>query len=87
MRIGFLAITGLRVANEELLDFAMKFQALSLRATQIASLPSLGLLTLAGMTPKHIEQEYLEIADTENCQIPLDCDVVAFTALAATEKK
>lgn len=87
MRIGFLAITGLRVANGELLDFAMQFQALSLRANQIASLPSLGLLTLAGMTPEHIDQEYLEIADTKNCQLPMDCDVVAITALAATEKE
>jgi len=87
MRIGFVAITGLRVANTDLLELGMQFPALSRRAEEIASLPSLGLLTLAGMTPDRFGRRFLEIDDPVTCDLPLDCDVIAITALAATERE
>lgn len=88
MRIGFLALGGLRVADSSLLEAGMRYPALADRARQIASLPSLGLLTLAGMTPSRFGPRLIEVPpNTEEFNLPTDCDVLAITALAATEKE
>ncbi len=44
------------------------------RSKQIASLPSLGLLTLAGMTPKHHEIHYFGIPDLSSKVTAVDLD-------------
>jgi len=50
-------------------------------------LPSLGLLTLAGMTPGNVEVEYLEVRDVNRDGLPLDFDAVAISSLTATAKE
>ncbi|MGD1978708.1 MAG: radical SAM protein [Akkermansiaceae bacterium] len=87
MRIGFIAISGLRVCDPDILAKGLSFPSLSGRARQIEALPSLGLLTLAGMTPEEVEVEYLEIRDVEEDNIPPRFDLVALSTLTATAKE
>jgi hypothetical protein len=67
MKIGFIAMSGVRVHSEELLKLGLNLPGFVERSKVIASLPSLGLLTLAGMTPPDIEVEYIEVADLTRC--------------------
>jgi len=54
------------------------------RSRQIASLPSLSLLTLAGMTPSSLDVEYHEIAEIKSPpELPVHFDLVALTSLSA----
>jgi radical SAM superfamily enzyme YgiQ (UPF0313 family) len=64
MRIAFVALSGLRLCRPELLELGLTFPSVARRAREIEALPSLGLLTLAGLTPPDIDVEYLEIRDT-----------------------
>ena len=59
MKLGFIALSGLRLCDAPLLALGMSFPDVQRRATEIQALPSLGLLTLAGMTPPEIDVEYL----------------------------
>src|SRR4029078_3045472 len=63
MKIGFIAMSGVRVHSKELLDLRVNLPGFVERSKVIASLPSLGLLTLAGMTPPDIDVEYIEVSD------------------------
>lgn len=54
------------------------------RMRAIASMPSLGLLTLAGMTPERHEVRYIEVAEvTAGLTELLDMDLVAISTLSA----
>lgn len=63
MRIGLIAMSGVRVRNEELARLGLTLPQFVSRGKVIASLPSLGLLTVAGLTPPGHEVVYREIAD------------------------
>src|SRR5438093_1032818 len=63
MKIGFIAMSGVRAHNPELTQLGLTLPGFVERNKTIASLPSLSLLTLAGLTPKKFEIEYREIAD------------------------
>ncbi len=63
MKIALVAMSGIRVCDEELLNMGLTLPGFVERSKIIASLPSLGLLTLAGMTPPHFEVDYIEIED------------------------
>ena len=52
MNIGLIAMSGIRVCDAELLRLGLTLPGFVERSKTVASLPSLGLLTLAGMTPK-----------------------------------
>ena len=49
MKIGLIAMSGIRVCDEELLTLGLTLPGFVERSKVIASLPSLGLLTLAGI--------------------------------------
>lgn len=83
MKLGFIALSGLRLCDAPLLELGLSFPDVRKRATDIQALPSLGLLTLAGMTPAEFEVEYLEIADLEG-DLPIRFDAVALSTLTAT---
>ena len=51
-RIGFIAMSGVRAHNAELTRLGLTLPGFVDRNQIIASLPSLGLLTLAGLTPE-----------------------------------
>ena len=63
MNIALLAMSGIRVCDQELLHLGLTLPGFVDRSKVIASLPSLGLLTLAGMTPARHRVRYVEIAD------------------------
>lgn len=85
MRVGFVAVSGLRMVDTGLLELGLSFPAVARRAREIEALPSLGLLTLAGMMPPHIEVEYLEVRDLE--EVPDRFDAIALSTLTATSKE
>jgi radical SAM superfamily enzyme YgiQ (UPF0313 family) len=88
MRIGFIAMSGIRVCDAELLQLGLTLPGFVERSRTIASLPSLGLLTLAGLTPDRHEVRYLEVQDLEAAgTLPTDFDLVAISSLSAQVKE
>ncbi len=87
MKIGLIAMSGIRVCDAELLEMGLTLPGFVERSKVIASLPSLGLLTLAGMLPNHHTAEYIEIRDLnetkKNDDIPGDFDMVAISSYSA----
>jgi radical SAM superfamily enzyme YgiQ (UPF0313 family) len=87
MKMGFIAISGLRTYNAELTKLGLTLPGFVERNKIIASLPSLGLLTLAGMTPKDIDVEYVEVEDIRKIdELPGDFDVVAISSFSGQIK-
>lgn len=84
MKIGFIAMSGIRACDPELLELGLTLPGFVERSKQIASLPSLGLLTLAGMTPDHHDIKYIEIPDLYAEEGELEhFDLVAISSLSA----
>lgn len=90
MKIGFLALSGIRVVDAELMSLGVNLPGFVERSKVIASLPTLGLLTLAGMTPDEHQLAYVEIPDVDAPEIvarlPGPFDAVAISSLSATIK-
>lgn len=88
MKIGFIAMSGVRAHNEELTKLGLTLPGFVDRNRIIASMPSLGLLTLAGLTPAKFEVEYHEIADLKTLpQLPTHFDLVAISTFTAQLKE
>ena len=84
MKIGFIAMSGIRACDTELLELGLTLPGFVERSKQIASLPSLGLLTLAGMTPDKHDCRYIEIPDLHAESGALeDFDLVAISSYSA----
>jgi radical SAM superfamily enzyme YgiQ (UPF0313 family) len=84
MRIGLIAMSGVRAQDEELTRLGFSLPGFVERGKTIAALPSLGLLTLAGMTPPEHERVYLEVEDIRTMQVlPDDFDLVAISSFTA----
>jgi radical SAM superfamily enzyme YgiQ (UPF0313 family) len=84
MRIGFIAMSGVRAHNEELTKLGLTLPGFVERNKIIASMPSLSLLTLAGLTPAKFEIEYHEIADIQKAgPLPEGFDLVAISSFTA----
>ena len=81
-------MSGVRCRNEELLAMGLTLPGFVERSKVIASLPSLGLLTLAGMTPGDVEIGYVEVPDPGSLtELPGDFDVVAISSFTAQIKE
>jgi radical SAM superfamily enzyme YgiQ (UPF0313 family) len=88
MKIGFVAMSGVRAHNAELTKLGLTLPGFVDRNRIIASLPSLGLLTLAGLTPDKFEIEYHEIADLKKLpELPTHFDLVAISTFTAQLKE
>ncbi len=61
MRIGLIALSGVRVRTRELAEMGVTLPQFVTRGRVIASLPSLGLLTVAALTPEDVETCYREV--------------------------
>ncbi len=84
MRIGLVAMSGIRACDEELLRLGLTLPGFVERSKTIASLPSLGLLTLAGLTPPRHECIYVEVEDIRQLdQPPGGFDLVAISSFSA----
>lgn len=84
MKIALVAMSGIRACDPELLRLGLTLPGFVERARTIASLPSLGLLTLAGQTPPEHEVSYHEVDELRAAgTIPLDADLVAISTFSA----
>jgi radical SAM superfamily enzyme YgiQ (UPF0313 family) len=84
MRIGLIAMSGVRACDAELMAIGLTLPGFIERSKVVASLPSLGLLTLAGLTPPQHECRYLEVKDIrESAVLPTDFDLVAISSFSA----
>ena len=84
MRIGFLAMSGIRAHDEKLLRLGLTLPGFVERSKTIASLPSLGLLYLAACTPPGHQLKYFE-AESDGAE-PAEvysCDLVAISTFSA----
>jgi radical SAM superfamily enzyme YgiQ (UPF0313 family) len=84
MRIGFLAMSGVRAHDKKLLEFGLTLPGFVDRSKVVASLPSLGLLYLAACTPAGHELKYFE-AESDHSE-PAEvyaCDLVAISTFSA----
>ena len=61
MRIGLIAMSGVRVRTKELAALGVTLPQFVSRGRVVASLPSLGLLTVAALTPGDVEVAYREV--------------------------
>lgn len=77
-------MSGVRAHNEELTRLGLTLPGFVNRNKIIASMPSLGLLTLAGLTPREHDVRYLEIADVKTAgELPEDFALVAISSFSA----
>lgn len=85
MRIGLIAMSGVRACDAELLRLGLTLPGFVERSQTIASLPSLGLLTLAGMTPPPPEHTvvYRDIEQIEDVSLGESFDLVAISTFSA----
>ena len=84
MKLGLIAMSGVRCHNKELMDYGLTLPGFVERSKVIASLPSLGLLTLAGMTPDDVEVEYIDVPDLDELDgsLPGEFDAVAISSFS-----
>jgi len=65
VKIGLIAMSGIRVRTPELAELGVTLPQFVNRGKVVASLPSLGLLTVAALTPDDVEVVYREIQDVK----------------------
>ena len=81
-------MSGVRAHNPELTKLGLTLPGFVDRNRIIASMPSLGLLTLAGLTPDRFEIEYHEIDDLRQLTaLPLNFDLIALSTFTAQLKE
>jgi radical SAM superfamily enzyme YgiQ (UPF0313 family) len=84
MKVGLMALSGVRVRNEKLAKFGVTLPQFVSRGNVIAQLPSLSLLIIASVTPDDIEVDYVEVPDGGQIREPNpDYDLVAITSYSA----
>jgi len=84
VKIGFLAMSGIRAHDAELLKLGLTLPGFVERSKTVASLPSLGLLYLAACTPAGHELRYHEAeADGKEPREIYDADLVAISTFSA----
>ncbi|HYE18288.1 MAG TPA: radical SAM protein [Tepidisphaeraceae bacterium] len=84
MKIGFLAMSGIRAHDAKLLELGLTLPGFVERSKTIAQLPSLGLLYLAAVTPAGHDLAYYE-AERDGAE-PAEvytCDLVAISTFSA----
>ena len=87
MNIGLVAMSGVRVRNKTLMEQGLTLPSFIERSRIIASLPSLSLLTLAGLTSNDVNVSYLEVPNLDDVAgLPGEFDVVAIASYTAQIK-
>lgn len=83
MKIGFYAMSGVRVCDPELMAVGLTLPGFVERSEVIASLPSLGLLTLAGMIDDRDEAIYRDVETGQDPPLDETLDLVVVSSLSA----
>jgi radical SAM superfamily enzyme YgiQ (UPF0313 family) len=76
-------MSGVRVKTEELAKLGVTLPGFVNRGKVIASLPSLGLLVVAALTPERHKVTYLEVADVKQLGDLPDFDLVGLSSFTA----
>ena len=87
MRIALIAMSGVRAHNPELTALGLSLPGFVERGKTIASLPSLGLLTLAALTDDRHDVAYFEVDDVADMDPLPECDLAAFSTFTAQAKE
>ena len=87
MTLGLIAMSGVRAENKEITQLGLTLPGFVERGKVIASLPSLGLLTLASLTPLELDIDYIEIIDIQEEKILKAYDIVAISSFTAQIKQ
>jgi radical SAM superfamily enzyme YgiQ (UPF0313 family) len=82
MKIGMIAMSGIRAENPELMKLGLQLPGFLERAMTLFAMPSLSLITLAGMTPDDLEIVYREYREFP-ADSPPPCDLAAITSFTA----
>lgn len=82
MKLGLIAMSGIRAENPELMKLGLTLPGFLERALKLFAMPSLSLLTLAGMMPDDIQIEYREYREFP-ADSPPECDLAAITSFTA----
>jgi radical SAM superfamily enzyme YgiQ (UPF0313 family) len=82
MKVALIAMSGIRAENPKLTELGMRLPGFLERAQTLFAMPSLSLLTLAGLLPSQTEVEYREYREFPSEQPP-DCDLAAITSFTA----
>ena len=84
MKIGLLAMSGLRAHDPALLELGLTLTGVIERGEVVASMPCLGLLWMAAVTPSGHDVEYFEAENVDAIpQEIYECDLIAVSALTA----
>ncbi len=85
MHIALIAMSGIRAVDQELLELGLNLPGFVERSKTIASLPSLGLLTLAGMLEDqgHVVTYHEAATDEDRLVLPDHADLIAISSLSA----
>ncbi len=84
MRVGLIAMSGVRVHNKKLVEVGVTLPQFVNRGEVIAQLPSLALLILAAATPGEVDVDYIEVADIQACDVSqMHYDLVGLTSYTA----
>ena len=84
MRIALIAMSGVRACDPVLLEMGLTLPGFVERSKTIASLPSLGLLTLAALTPDDHEITYFEVDDIDDLEdLSGNYDLAAISTFSA----
>lgn len=84
MKVGLMALSGVRVRNEKLVKLGVTLPQFVSRGKVIAQLPSLSLLIIASVTPDDVEVDYVEVPDVSQVkELNPSCDLVAITSYSA----
>ena len=84
MKVALIALSGVRVKSAELAALGVTLPGFVERGKVIASLPSLGLLTIAGAAPNDVEFAYYEHGDVTPEELEAaNYDVVALSTFTA----
>ena len=83
MKIAFLAMSGVRAYDPELTALGLTLPGFVERGRVIAALPSLGLLTLAGLTPERHEVTYHDVDRVADLAELPECDLAAISTFSA----
>ncbi|HET8548039.1 MAG TPA: radical SAM protein [Bryobacteraceae bacterium] len=88
MKVGLIAMSGIRAQNPELNALGLTLPGVVERSRAVASLPSLGLLTIAGLTPDRFDIRYLDVPVLpEQDDLPGEFDAVAISSFSAQIKE
>ena len=83
-RIGLIAVSGVRIYSDRLTRHGVTLPGFVERARTIASMPSLGLLTIAAATPEEFSVEYLEFPEFDAAALSAaPFDLVAISSFTA----